>query len=800
MFLRFWFLMFLATCTAAAAPRFELVRRAPVASKSILIEGLDGAIYGSTDNRSIFRLGRSGSFRMLYRFDEGLISSLITAPDGNLYGTIGDCVFRLSYVGALDVLHDFGDDPSLGNVRPHSLALASDGNIYGITFNTAVSPYGGQLFRVRLDGQLTKIVDFPSVYSSVVSIVPGADGALWALSTLGLIEASHVFRVNLAGGISSPITRGNVPGFLNGLLAHPDGSFYSIVHRRVSPFVSSLVRFTTRGEAIEIKQFDDPMLHYPLRATMGNDGRIYFGAPDFERRGSRDQILSLSSTGDLRKVIGPLGGSLLYVHEMPPLITHDGWLYVASSGPNRKDGVIARARLSNYPAGNMVPLARPDYLRPPNPGEGRWIDLLANDFDANRDPISLLDVSTPKHGTVEVDAALGRVRYTAPAGDPVIEDTFSYRISDGNGGIGIGTVMARADIRGPFSSLLESSVPEEDGRIGVTLNRSGALSGQLWLAGLKRRFAGNLDGENRFSVTFSGLAPLYHGPKTLTLELRADGSRPILAAELKDRETTFEANLTRPNLSVANNRAGKYTFALPSNTAWSSRPARISDHLRSLPNPVATALGDGFGVLRLSRNGIATVVGKMPDGASFSAGLTLGASGQLLFFAPLYLSQRKVHSDLEHAGWLRGPVDLGETSRTADLEGNLRWVLPHGHYFTHEFLHAGVQLVGSRYVRPENLQIALGNAPRFRVDEGGGVAPFTASTFLDADVISGVAPFRMKGAFSSNSGLLGGHFSPKGTSIWLGYNGVLLQKQRRAVGQFRPISRLGTAGFLLTSQ
>jgi hypothetical protein len=56
-------------------------------------------------------------------------------------------------------------------------------------------------------------------------------------------------------------------------------------------------------------------------------------------------------------------------------------------------------------------------------------NVLANDYDPDNSPLSLLSVSTPVHGVAVIEN--GRIAYT-PDEDYVGEDSFSYTISDGN--------------------------------------------------------------------------------------------------------------------------------------------------------------------------------------------------------------------------------------------------------------------------------------------------------------------------------------------------------------------------------
>ena len=60
-----------------------------------------------------------------------------------------------------------------------------------------------------------------------------------------------------------------------------------------------------------------------------------------------------------------------------------------------------------------------------------FIDVLANDSDANGDTLTVVEVSAPAHGTAVVVAA-GTVEYT-PGPDFQGTDRFTYVVGDGSG-------------------------------------------------------------------------------------------------------------------------------------------------------------------------------------------------------------------------------------------------------------------------------------------------------------------------------------------------------------------------------
>ncbi|WP_157751958.1 beta strand repeat-containing protein [Actinoplanes derwentensis] len=87
--------------------------------------------------------------------------------------------------------------------------------------------------------------------------------------------------------------------------------------------------------------------------------------------------------------------------------------------------------------GNAPPVAAADTAAVQT-GTPVDIDVLANDTDPNTDQtLEISGVGTPENGTAEI--VDGKIRYT-PADDFTGTDTFSYEVSDGEGGTAEGTV------------------------------------------------------------------------------------------------------------------------------------------------------------------------------------------------------------------------------------------------------------------------------------------------------------------------------------------------------------------------
>ncbi|UXI69148.1 Ig-like domain-containing protein [Tahibacter amnicola] len=106
----------------------------------------------------------------------------------------------------------------------------------------------------------------------------------------------------------------------------------------------------------------------------------------------------------------------------------DTFTYTISDGFGGSDTATVTVRVG---AGNRPPVAQNDQVSTPA-GIPVNVSVLANDSDPDGDTVSVTSVGTPAHGTALKNAD-GSVTYTPVAGYTGT-DTFTYAISDGNGG------------------------------------------------------------------------------------------------------------------------------------------------------------------------------------------------------------------------------------------------------------------------------------------------------------------------------------------------------------------------------
>jgi uncharacterized repeat protein (TIGR03803 family) len=204
-------------------------------SYAVLIEGDDGALYGTTllggtnGLGTIFKINKDGShYLVLHAFGgtpDGQLpqAGLMKASDGMIYGTTGaggavsnvsnGTVFKLSQDGSgYGVVHSFGTPISDG-VGPQSVLLeAHDGALYGTAY--AGGLYGkGTVFKLNKDG--TGYTNLHSFSSSGDGVNPHA----------GLIQDTNnvLYGTTAAGG-----TNGSNAGTV--FMLNADGSGYAIVH------------------------------------------------------------------------------------------------------------------------------------------------------------------------------------------------------------------------------------------------------------------------------------------------------------------------------------------------------------------------------------------------------------------------------------------------------------------------------------------------------------------------------------------------------------------------------------------
>ena len=134
-----------------------------------LVEAADGQLWGVTSGGgawgqgTVYRLSRSGSFTLMHSFKArqcALPNGLAAGVDGALWSTClfhdfgSGTLFRITLDGQFSVLHKFGGRQ--GDFPSNPLLAASDGYLYGTTYNGAANGLGS-IFRVDMAGNVENV-------------------------------------------------------------------------------------------------------------------------------------------------------------------------------------------------------------------------------------------------------------------------------------------------------------------------------------------------------------------------------------------------------------------------------------------------------------------------------------------------------------------------------------------------------------------------------------------------------------------------------------------------------------------
>jgi uncharacterized repeat protein (TIGR03803 family) len=274
--------------------------------QATLVEGSDGALYGTTyfggpntnefhkGTGTVFKLNKDGSnYSVLYSFlgpeaGDGAIPPaglvLVEGSDGALYGTTsaggitdqnfpsgGGTVFEINTDGSgYTLLYSFlGSDVGDGWNPQDGLVRGRDGVLYGTTYRGGAYqlPDRGTVFKLDVDGSgYSVLYNFGSITSDgmyALGLVEGSDGVLYGTTQWGGTETNQsistfgtVFKLNRDGSgyrvlynFGSSVDDGLQPragvvegsdGFLYGTTGsgngtvfklNRDGSGYAVLHR-----------------------------------------------------------------------------------------------------------------------------------------------------------------------------------------------------------------------------------------------------------------------------------------------------------------------------------------------------------------------------------------------------------------------------------------------------------------------------------------------------------------------------------------------------------------------------------------
>jgi uncharacterized repeat protein (TIGR03803 family) len=224
-----------------------------------LLEGSDGNFYGMTyiggtyQIGTVFKITPTGVETVLWSFGNGSDGSmpygkLALAADGNFYGMTyaggangKGTVFNITPTGTETVLWSLGT----GNDGAHptgSLTLGADGNFYGMTIDGGVNDMGA-VVEISPGGSETLLYSFGNSldgYEPQGSLIQGTDGNFYGVAGIGgqagwgtVVEitpsGTGTVLYSFGSGSNFPVSDGQSP--FGALIQGPDGTFYGMTSR-----------------------------------------------------------------------------------------------------------------------------------------------------------------------------------------------------------------------------------------------------------------------------------------------------------------------------------------------------------------------------------------------------------------------------------------------------------------------------------------------------------------------------------------------------------------------------------------
>ncbi|PWU15848.1 MAG: hypothetical protein C5B50_14830 [Verrucomicrobia bacterium] len=251
-----------------------------------LIQANDGNFYGTTFSGgpaglgTIFKMTTNGAVSTLFNFQaytNGLypMGNLVQASDGNLYGTTYEggangfgAIFRISVNGVFSVLASL--DFSTGANPSGNLVQGLDGGLYGEAIVGGASDQG-TIFKVTTNGLLTLVASFHGTNGIYPrgGLVQGADGSLYGTTDSGgANDFGTIFKISTNGTMTSLVSfNGGNGSRPRGLLLAADGNFYGTTE---SGFTGSTVfRMTPGGVITSFFPFGGDDVFVPPRYLFG---------------------------------------------------------------------------------------------------------------------------------------------------------------------------------------------------------------------------------------------------------------------------------------------------------------------------------------------------------------------------------------------------------------------------------------------------------------------------------------------------------------------------------------------------
>jgi uncharacterized repeat protein (TIGR03803 family) len=244
------------------------------------------------------------------------MSGLIQASDGNLYGTTidggtNDCgtVFKVGKGGALTTIYNFACDLN-GGYPQGGLVQATNGILYGTTSSSGANS-NGTVFSITGSGSLTTLYGFcsggegcPDGADPAASMIQASDGNLYGTTLHGAYETGTIFRMTLAGQLTTLYKFCSIGHCLDGntpqssLIEGPEGYLYGTTVGGGQNGAGSVYQITRSGQLTTLYSFAETDGGLPSGALVyASDGNLYGTTPS--GRTGNGTIFKLTPLGTL---------------------------------------------------------------------------------------------------------------------------------------------------------------------------------------------------------------------------------------------------------------------------------------------------------------------------------------------------------------------------------------------------------------------------------------------------------------------------------------------------------------------
>jgi uncharacterized repeat protein (TIGR03803 family) len=271
--------------------------------ESGLALGTDGVFYGTTafggdyfycsgGCGTVFKIPASRETLFNFDYAEGaqLQSGLVQATDGNLYGTTYEggtggygTVFKMTPTGTWSPLHNF--TLSDGANPQGTLVQGTDGSLYGTTVFGGTNGYGA-VFKVA-SGMFTTLYSFVGVDGTYpeAGVIQGADGNFYGTTEQGGEGGCEggcgtVFKITAEGALMTLHSfSSQTDGYIvnGGLIQATDGNFYGTTGAGGTNQAGTIFKITPEGTVTTLHTFDSTDGAGPQGALTQATNGIFYG-------------------------------------------------------------------------------------------------------------------------------------------------------------------------------------------------------------------------------------------------------------------------------------------------------------------------------------------------------------------------------------------------------------------------------------------------------------------------------------------------------------------------------------------